>query len=451
MRLADVFKDGLVSAITNVIALLAAFVSVRLFVTTFSSEEYGVWVVVNAIAAWFLAIDFGLGQAVQNYAVRKRIQGDRLSLAAGIWGSTFILLALACGIVLIDLLIGSRAIAKLLNLENLVLSRQLYPGITVFFAGLAFAAALRIGGSLLRAVHRSPAVNIQAMLKSVVPVLVVLAAIALHLALAPVLAAVGVATGLLEAGLFILGVRAFQPLPWPQPHAFRAALRELVGPSLLFFLYQIGLNALILVQAFIVSHSMSIVEAGRFNPTYRLWFISLTFFNSACIPLVARFNEAHHRCDHALLVRSFTRITGLVALAGLLTALAYLVFAPTFVRLWVGPSFVYGAGLYALLAASVFPAVMTCFFAAVLTGLERTRALAFIYGIGGSVFVVVAVLLARVHGIAGLAVAMLAIYLALAAALALACCSALAIPLPRLADASAKLATGKRKRGGSSN
>ena len=411
MKLVDVFKDGVVSTVTNAVGLLASFLSVRFFVSLYPYEEYGVWVVLNAVVSWFLVVDFGLGQAVQNFVVRKRIAYDRKGLAAGVAVSTLILLLVALVIILLQsVIMDVSQNAAVLNLKNITLAGQLAFGVSVFVAGFALAAALRVGGSLMRSVHKSNVVNAQAMLKNLLPLVGILLALSFGFSLSWVLIFVGVGTAVLEAGLFVIGLQTLRPLPVPDMRECSEALTELLSPSLFFFLCQIGMNLLILTQALIVSHTMSIAEAGRFNPTYRLWFIGLTFLTSACLPMVARFNEAFHKPGSEEVARSFRRIGLFVALAAASIALGYALFAPLVIRLWVGRGFVFGTWVYFALAASAFPAMMTTFYASVLMGLERTKVLAAICGAAGGLFVVLGWVGATLYGFVGLVLSMAVVY-----------------------------------------
>ena len=127
-------KNVLVKFITTAITLLISFIIVPLVLGFIGEIEYGIWLTISSIVAWFNYFDVGLGNGLRNKLAVALAEGDDEMANIYISSSYAII-----GIISIAMFLGFYIIANfvswnsILNTEHLPNLELLKIVLTVFF------------------------------------------------------------------------------------------------------------------------------------------------------------------------------------------------------------------------------------------------------------------------------------------------------------------------------
>ncbi|WP_266363234.1 hypothetical protein [Tellurirhabdus rosea] len=332
-------KNVLLTVLIKAAGFVLNLVFIPLTLSLLSTELYGVWLTLSSMVAWFLFIDFGLGNGLRNKLTQLLSQGEHaqartyvstLYTATGVIALTFCLLYV-CVHPFIDWA-GLLKVAPRWNSEVSTLA-------LIAFMTFGLELLLRNITFVLLAVHKS-AVN------SLFPLLSNLTTLGLILAFRPWLEG-----SLLHVGLALLvpqivvlaGFHLYffrGELRYLSPSigvARRETLRHFGGLGLSFFILQLSFSVIFTTTNLLITRLLGPAYVAQYEVAFRYFGFLPMGFNIALNPLWSAFGEAYFKRDVEWIEGALRRMQ---QLWGLVTAgqVALLALSGWLIPRWVGNS-----------------------------------------------------------------------------------------------------------------
>ena len=146
-------KNVLVKFVSTALTLLISFIMVPIVLGFIGKVEYGIWLTISSIIAWFSYFDIGLGNGLRNKLAVALAEDDK-EIANIYISSSYALI----GIISIVMFLGFFVIADFVS-WNSILNTELIPNaellkivLTVFFF-FSLSFAMKILSSILQAMQ----------------------------------------------------------------------------------------------------------------------------------------------------------------------------------------------------------------------------------------------------------------------------------------------------------
>jgi O-antigen/teichoic acid export membrane protein len=390
----------------TLVGILLTFVSVRLITEHYNQGEYGIWVIATSLVAWYLVFDFGFIQSFQNYAVKSRLKEDLKNLSAGFYGVTFILLVAGIPIFFAISAYANSAVFTQIEfrLVDNNYSNQLYFLYFLLICGIT--ASLRASGSIYRSRHITGLINYNNILRGTIPILI-LFFYSEKISISLFLVIIGTLYLCIDLFFYFYCIRLCGIKYISSVNDKLKVISQLSKSSKSFFVYQIGYHAIELAPTLYVAALIGLEEAGKLNPSLRIYGIFNGLVISAVVPLISYFSEVRYsgnfsRSQFWIIERFY-----LIALGGILMGITYAFISPIFIGYWLGVDYVYEVYFYIIFGIAIAVNIPTSIITAFMVGIGEQKKLAFIYGISGLLSMVFSVAMTHYLGTLGVLTAIL--------------------------------------------
>ncbi len=404
-RYRRVALTALTSVAARSVALLSLLISVPLTLPYLGTERYALWMAVSSLLAALASLDLGIGNGLVTAVAESHGRADREAARSYVSSAVFLLLGLAA-----LALLGFAAAYPFLSwkllfrVETDLALREAGPATAVFFACVAASVPLSVAGRVRAGYQQGFVGDLWTLLGSLLGLVGLLTAVAAQAGLpwlilgfsgGPVLAAL--ANG---GSLFAIERR------WLRPR-FRdvaaSKVRRLLRTGLAFFLLQVASAVAFSSDSLIAAQVLGPQAVTEFAVTARLFTIVGVAVGIALTPLWPAYGEAVARGDVGWVRKALVRSLVATILGSLALSTLGVVFGTTFLRLWVGPAVHPSFALLSGLGVSTMLMTAGNATAMFLNGVQAFR---FQVATGTALAVakvVLAVVLARRLGVAGLA------------------------------------------------
>lgn len=348
---------AIASGAARVVSLASLLLTVPITLGYLGSERYGVVVTITALSAMLVFADFGLGNGLMNLVAAARGRDHSEAIRRSVSSAFFMLTGVALVLAVpAYLLYRYLPWASFMNVgpEH---AAEVTAAAAVFLASVLVNLPLGIVHRVQLALQEGFVNSLWNAIGSVATLAGVLLAVELRADLPwMVLALVGgpvLANALNWLWLFLVRHRSFRPR-WAA--ASLADGRQLVRIGALFFVLQLSVAFAYQSDVVVATRVIGPQAATDYSVTYRLFMIVPMIVNMVLLPLWPAYSEAIARGDGRW-VRNTLRLSVMTALvASGLSSLVLIVFGPTILDLWVGPSVVsslallLGMGVWAVLS-----------------------------------------------------------------------------------------------------
>lgn len=403
------YRRVALTAITSVaargVALLSLVISVPLTLSYLGTERYALWMAVSSLLAALASLDLGIGNGLVTAVAESHGRGDPEGARGYVSSAVFLLLGLAA-----LALLGFAAAypflpwKTLFRVSDALAVREAGPATAAFFAAVVLSVPLGVAARVRAGYQQGFVSDLWTLLGSLLGLLGLLLAVGSRAGLpwlilgfsgGPVLAA-------LANGGSLFGIER----RWLRPRfrdVARLKVRRLLRTGLAFFLLQVASAVAFSSDSLIAAQVLGPQAVTEFAVTARLFSIVAVALGIALTPLWPAYGEAAARGDVAWVRKALLRSLVATGLGSLALSILAVVFGSSLLRLWVGsavhPSFAL------LLGLGVSTVLMTAGSATAmfLNGVQAFRFQLLTGATLAVVKVVLAVLLARRLGLAGLA------------------------------------------------
>jgi O-antigen/teichoic acid export membrane protein len=313
---------------------LVSTVSIPLTIGYLGQERYGMWAAINALLAWAVLADFGLGWGLLNHLSEAYGKNDRDAAARFVSTAFFALTAIALvfAVVLLPLVL-ILPWERILNLHDPALIAEAPQTVAAVIIVFLFRFPLGIVGQIYSAHQRGYIANVFSVLGAILSITTLVIVIKLEGGLPWLIFATGgVGLVMVFFNLFYIGA----DMPWLLPRWSRrtkGALRALVQLSVPLFLFQIGALLINEAQILIIAHVRDVGEVTRYSVFLKVFTIPVYIVAMIDGPLVPAFRESYARGDKAWLRSTFWNVQKLKLWIALASTAMFLLFGNLFTRL----------------------------------------------------------------------------------------------------------------------
>lgn len=391
--------------ITIAVELVLGIVMLPFNTRFLGAEDYGLWMLAASVVAYFPVLDLGYAGAMDRFIAHYRAK--RNARAINEIASTLFVVFSSIGVVV--MIVVSVVAFYAPTLFNIT-AAQVYPArVVMVLVGLQFAVGLPFGayGGVVNGFQRT-------YVNAVVGAVVALAVAAVNVAvlvggggLIELVAATSATRMLGYIAYRLNGYRVF-PLLRVHPSLFRRErLREVTGFSV-YVLIQNGSNKInyatdpMLIGAFVSTTAVAVWTVAQ-----RLADMVLRItnqFNDVLFPVVVECNSTQRDDRMRELLLQGTRISLGLAMP---CAMGLVLLAEPVILAWTGPEFLESVLLVQILVAVVLVRVATSTASTVLKGGGHHRLLAWSNSAAAAANIVLSVVLLKLYGLPGVAIATL--------------------------------------------
>lgn len=370
-------KNVLVSVITKILSIGISFIIVPITLSYIGNIEYGIWMTISSIVAWFAFFDIGLGNGLRNKLSEELAKGNIEKARVYVSSSFFILAAISLGLFIV-FLVSSPFIPwnTVFNTDE-VSNSVLYKSVAVVFFFFCVGFVVKILSSILQALQRHAINDIMGLIAQIYSLIFIYILVSATPDNEGSLFMLCLIYGSNSALIFLIANFIF----------FRGSLKYL-RPSYKFInvneskpLLKLGgwffINQ---IMYMIVAKSAVIVVIQLFGPSevtiYNLAlrymsFISM-FFMLALTPYLTAFTEAYTKGEFQWIRKTIQSLLYIWMFGGVVS-IALLIIQPYFFKVWTKGLIEVPFSLVLTMAISGLINMLSSIFTLFLNGIGRIR------------------------------------------------------------------------------
>ena len=335
------YKKNIVFLIVS--QTLGVFVSLMLVPITLNylgTKEYGVWITLTTLIAWFSFFDIGLGHGLRNKYAEAKAQNDETNVRKYV-STAFYLLVLLSFLIFLIVLVASRFInwAMILNAPQ-ALAPQLNILAIIVAGTFCIRFVVNIVSTLLTADQEPSIPALIGLLGQCLSLLVVYLITKLTTSS---LLYIGIALSLSQifplvlAFIYLFSTKYKTIFPslsyFSKPH-----IRSIFSLGIRFFVIQI--TALVIFQSnnIIIAHVCGLEDVTKFNIAYKYIYILTMAFSTFVNPLWSAITEAYIKEDTLWInniIKRLNQLLLLLAFAGIIL----IMISPFVYKIWLNNTF----------------------------------------------------------------------------------------------------------------
>lgn len=335
------YKKNIVFLIVS--QTLGVFVSLMLVPITLNylgTKEYGVWITLTTLIAWFSFFDIGLGHGLRNKYAEAKAQNDETNVRKYV-STAFYLLVLLSFLIFLIVLVASRFInwAVILNAPQ-TLAPQLNILAIIVAGTFCIRFVVNIVSTLLTADQEPSIPALIGLLGQCLSLLVVYLITKLTTSS---LLYIGIALSISQifplvlAFIYLFSTKYKTIFPslsyFSKPH-----IRSIFSLGIRFFVIQI--TALVIFQSnnIIIAHVCGLEDVTKFNIAYKYIYILTMAFSTFVNPLWSAITEAYIKEDTLWInniIKRLNQLLLLLAFAGIILILI----SPFVYKIWLNNTF----------------------------------------------------------------------------------------------------------------
>ncbi len=373
-RTRKIGKNVAASAIYRVLSMAASLVMVPLLLDWLGTEQYGIWLTIQAVIGWFMLFDLGLGNGLRNKLAEALAQ-DQTELARSYVSTAYAVITVIAVSMFLGFLIASSFIdwTEVFNSEK-ELAGTLSVTMLIVFAFFSVQFVFQLVKMILMADQR-PAV---AALINTIGTILSLLGIILIVKFSPgdlvLVAAVVSGTNVLVLILANFGAfnRKYVALRPSFKFVRREHVRSLTSIGLHFFLLQGAALVVFATDNMIITQMIGPEEVPAYNIAFKYFNLVMVFFTLLTLPYWSAFTEAYYKNDIPWIKRTVRGLTQ-VWLVSVGVVVLMLIAAPTVYRLWIGDELVVPTSLNVFFAIWVSLSSGIAVFSNFLSGVGKIR------------------------------------------------------------------------------
>jgi O-antigen/teichoic acid export membrane protein len=339
-RLAGVLRGSLSAVAGRGLAVLINAALMPLVLRYLGKLEFGVWITISTSVVMLSVLDLGLANTLTNFIASAHAADDRQQARRFYSTAFWVTLATATFVAPVCVLTWKAVDwAAVFHLTDPLQIQHAVRCIAIAVGFFLVSLPLTLINKVLAGYQQVHLANYFAMLNSLLSLVAVLLTILFHGTLVSLMVAYCAAMllGTLALNLWV----ALWQRPWLRPRpAFVdfAAVRELFGQGILFFIIQCTGLVVFSSDNLVITHYLGPADVTPYSFAWRLTSYS-AMVQAVMLPsLWPAFSEAYHKRDMEWLRSTYNSVTRkslfTVALAAVLLGL----FGQTIIRIWAGTS-----------------------------------------------------------------------------------------------------------------
>ncbi len=368
---------GVVASYANTgVGMVTNFVAIPIYLKYLGREDYGLWMTISGVLIYLGFLNFGITQSTENHfgaaVVRKNEKEQNEVLATGFWWY----FAIVSAAILVLLAVEPLLPLKLLVKGTSDLTQKTPLVFAVAAASYLIELPFRIFPGCLRNVDKIDVQQWLGAAQSILKVIVSFVWLSLGgsiVGLIVVIAATNIATYYCS----------YQVLRRELPHLslslrhFNGALRrDMVGPSLYFFLLQVSGAICVSTDAIVISSRLGTDQVTPYAIAQRIGLLAVTVVTTISTSFGPSFLRAYSTGKIGELRMLFKRAMRISIVVGTALTAVLLVAGPWMIRMWVKEENYVGFFAYSMILGFVLAQMVLnpCDRLLTITGNHRTYA-----------------------------------------------------------------------------
>lgn len=400
----QLFNNILTSWLSYAVRLVIGFAFLPFIASTFGSQRYGVWVIIFQAITYLSLFDLGLERAVIRFTAKYYAQQDYRSLSRTLGTSQRIFILLS------PLVLAGVTVVSLLLFDGLKLtdpSVRHEGQIALIIIGFLLASKFSLGviNHALAGLQRFDLLNALDIFEEIFRYGFM--ALLLYQGLGMVaLASAIIGVNLVRQAIGYLLLRHYEPnVRWSPANFDRERFRELYRYSRMSFGITLAWLVIFNSDSILLGLLSSTAAAGIYAPAAQLMLYMRHVVNAIGIPLTPAISHLDARDNDGGIVQTY--LTGLkyVSFVSFLLSAGVVIFARSFVALWLPPEFAKTADVMIILSIGSAVFLPQIIGNSVLFGIERHRYLFYVLACEAVLKVGLSFILIKDYGSSGMAVA----------------------------------------------
>ncbi len=356
------------------ISIAISFILVPMTLQYLTLTQYGIWLTLSSVIAWFSFFDIGLGNGLRNKFVESLAKGN-VEQARMYVSTTYVILSLIIGIVFALFLLVSPHLSwsTILNTETTMEGELRILAIIVFtLFCIRFIAGLL--NTILVADQKPAAANFLEVLSNLFTLCLVYVLIKktqgslIYLGLA-----IGLSTTLIPLlASFWYFNRSYKCYAPALSSVNMRSAKELMDIGFKFFIIQIVTIIIFMTSNMVIAQLFGPKEVTSYNIAFKYFSIITMAFNIVIAPFWSAYADAYYRDDIPWIYHATKRLILVWALtvvaAGFMVLVAHKVYL-----FWVGPSIEISASISIAMACYVIISNWNNIFASFINGTGKIR------------------------------------------------------------------------------
>lgn len=370
-------KNVIVSVITKVVSIGISFLIVPITLNYIGKIEYGIWMTISSIIAWFAFFDIGLGNGLRNKLSEELARGNLEKARTYISSSIFILGAISLGLLVLFMVL-SPIIPwnKVFNTEE-VSSTVLYRSVGVVFFFFCVGFVVKILSSILQAMQRHAINDIMGLIAQIYSLLFIYILVKTSSSDSGSLFYLCLIYGSNTALIFLIANFLFfrKSLRHLKPKYKYVNIKESMPLLKLggwFFINQIMYMIIAKSALIVVIQLFGPEEVTVYNLSLRyMSFISI-FFMIALTPYLTAFTEAYVKGEYDWIKKTIKSLF-YIWLLGVLASIFLIIAQPYFFSVWTKGQVEVPKTLVIVMALSGLLSMLGSVFTLFLNGIGKIR------------------------------------------------------------------------------
>jgi O-antigen/teichoic acid export membrane protein len=408
-RTVNVTKNIILSLIFKGISILIGLFVVPILLRYLGTEQYGIWLTINSVLAWFLMFDLGIGNGLRN-KLTESLAGNDLNAGCIYVSSSYLFLSIIVLILFVVFIILFPFInwTSVFN-APIKLQPELNALIFVVFVFFCFQFVLKLIGVILTA-DQKPAMNdLIGVLGSAIAVLIVffisefvrkgsILLVGVFFSSSPVI--------IFLAASFILFSKRYKKLR-PSVRWFKISyIKDMFTLSFRFFLLQIIGVVVFSTSNIIIIQYLGPSAVTVYSIAYGYMSVTLMIFEIIRNPLWSAYTESYHKNDLAWIKR-MTKYLTMVWVILTLCGILMIVVSQFIISVWVGKKIHVPMSVIILLGIYFSFVNWTNIFATLLSGVGKIKFQFYYAVVVGLLFIPLSILLCSHYGLIGMILSMI--------------------------------------------
>ncbi|ULQ54442.1 lipopolysaccharide biosynthesis protein [Flavihumibacter fluvii] len=347
-------------------SVLISLLVVPLTINYVNATQYGIWLALSSIIAWFSLFDIGLGNGLKN-KLTQALASNELGLAKIYISTTYAILVLLVGVFILVFIAVNQMVtwSSVLSLPA-EMEAELRKLISLVFIFFCIQFILQIIIVILTAHQNLSTASLLVFLGNLVSLAIIavltrttqgsLFNLALAFSISPLLV-------YLLATLFYFK-KGYKTIAPSFKHIDFKYSKALMGLGIKFFIIQIAVVILYQTTNLLLMKLYGPDEVTSYNIGYKYFGVIQMFFAIVIAPFWVAFSDAFYKNDITWIQKTIKKLLGIWTLVSI-GGLFMLVVSIPVIRLWVGDSVNYkwqnGLALFLYFASSTFGTIFIFF------------------------------------------------------------------------------------------
>ncbi len=381
-------KNIVATFLSKGVSILVSFIIVPLTLGYVGKVEYGIWMTISSIIAWFSFFDIGLGNGLRNKLAEALAKGDKETARIYV-SSAFALITGIATVMFIGFFIAANFISwnKVLN-TNIISNSELHKIVVVVFFFFCVGFVMKILSSILQAMQKYALNDLLAVTAQLLGLLAIFILVkTTDSSLFYLCLVYGSKTAIvLLLGSFILFSTLLKDLKPSIKYVNLKKAMPLLNLGIWFFINQILYLLVTQTSVFLVVQFFGPEDVTIYNLAFRYMTIGSMLYIMMLSPFLSAFTEAYTKKEFDW-IKTIIRKINMVWIAASAFTILLMFGYKLFFYLWVGDKITVPLYLIVALGLSSIINMLSSTFTLFLNGIGKIRLQFYILFVQATLFI----------------------------------------------------------------